>query len=249
MKVTQEQYERDLKRPLLEMGYKEDDVDSFEYHPYLCTNLNLDNSCCSNLAEVGKLNHNRYFIDHYNPELFLALAAMTDAEYGIRGEYWEVDIPFFSNQLAYKSIYVSPENITFVDDNGEIRHFPIMHLCKASKELLIKMFTKKEEKMEEDTQTDKIKMAYEKATDDEKAVLRRLFPELDRNAFIGRFKMDEIADISKKLFGREHAMQIGINAHLGEYESRCFWFNGAFFEKPIVEVNKAGNYILKLHKK
>ena len=250
MKIpTQEQYERDLKRPLLEMGYKEGNVHSFERLPYLCTNVNRENLYYSNLREEDKLNHNRYFIDHYNPELFLALAAMTDAEYGIRGEYWVIDSPYFKKQLAYKSIYVSPENITFVDDNGEIRHFPIMHLRKASKELLIKMFNKNEEKMEENQCINFIKMAYEKANDEQRRVLMELFPELDDNVFVKRFDSSELTDISKKLFGDENAMQIGANEDLEEYKGRCFWFDGDFFEKPIVEVNKGGNYILKLHKK
>lgn len=85
MKVTQEQYERDLKEPLESIGYS------------MAKNLHrLDSDCpwiitqnCGDNDECGanQSPFNRIIVNHYNPELFLALASMTEGDKPIAGEW------------------------------------------------------------------------------------------------------------------------------------------------------------------
>lgn len=87
MRVTKDQYERDLREPLLAMGYKEVVIEKWGELPILVTNLGSAPHHLSKTRESLKTEYNRYFIDHYNPELFLAIAAMTDKESPIVGEW------------------------------------------------------------------------------------------------------------------------------------------------------------------
>jgi len=69
MACTQEQYEQDLRKPLLVMGYKESQFDRFKDFPFLINNIGGEIGYLSNSRDKDK--YNRYFIDHYNPELYL----------------------------------------------------------------------------------------------------------------------------------------------------------------------------------
>lgn len=89
MQVTREQYERDLREPLLAMGYKEKlylcwMVNSCDY---LGTNFNKEDNKIGCLSKSSIHRLNRYFIPEYNPKLFLAIAAMTDSISPIVGEW------------------------------------------------------------------------------------------------------------------------------------------------------------------
>lgn len=88
MQVTKEQYEKDLREPLLRMGYKEVCEKEWEDMPILVTNFGNTIGEVSNTSKLHKENYNRHFIDHYNPKLFLAIAAMSNIKYGIYGEWW-----------------------------------------------------------------------------------------------------------------------------------------------------------------
>ena len=91
MKVTVEQYEKDLKEPLEKLGYE---WGSYTCHnnrggglnkeyPFLSTNyMGRNNKIASDFEAAD------YHIDHYNPELFLAIAAMTEGDTPIVGEYY-----------------------------------------------------------------------------------------------------------------------------------------------------------------
>lgn len=106
MNVTAEQYQEDLRKRLLEMGYKEVTLSVFDTHPTLVTNYTKNNQLFSNLSEERAKDNNRYFIDHYNPELFLAIAAMTEYTTGGIGQWWmctEETISFKKGKL-YKQI-------------------------------------------------------------------------------------------------------------------------------------------------
>jgi len=87
MIVTEEQYLRDLKEPLKKLGY-DIAVENDRGDLLLFTNGNGTHSygCLNSLTAVKRAN-NRFFIKHYNPKLFLALAAMTEGEDWIVGEY------------------------------------------------------------------------------------------------------------------------------------------------------------------
>lgn len=72
MKVTEEQFNADLRQPLEKLGYRT--FMTFDA-PHLCNNFNGTDGLCK-MTHFFK-DHNRHFIDHYNPKLFLALASLT----------------------------------------------------------------------------------------------------------------------------------------------------------------------------
>ena len=53
MRVTKEQYERDLRQPLLKMGYEEA-LSDWTLHPILTTNLIGNDSYLSNIRDYRK---------------------------------------------------------------------------------------------------------------------------------------------------------------------------------------------------
>lgn len=149
MQVTEEQYERDLIEPLKKLGYSTENINyDWDFNNILVTNYS------SNIGNLTNVNgnttlHNRHFIDHYNPQLLLALAAMTDEKDGIAGEYWlryvcNNDSDFTKNQI-YKAIRPINQELAFIDNSGDEngRH-PYNHsyFRKATKEELINHFTK-----------------------------------------------------------------------------------------------------------
>ena len=87
MRVTKEQYKRDLGEPLLVMGYKEVSISEWDERPILVTNYLGEIGNMTNGTRRSKDNFNRYFIHEYNPEFFLAIAAMTKGENPIVGEW------------------------------------------------------------------------------------------------------------------------------------------------------------------
>ena len=89
MDCTRQQYEEHLRDALLKMGYKEVD---FGYNTNLL-NIVVNNykytlGDVSNLGEDSKSDNSRLYLGSFNPELFLAYAAMTDKEFGGYGEWW-----------------------------------------------------------------------------------------------------------------------------------------------------------------
>lgn len=102
MQVTKEQYERDLREPLLSMGYEEySGGGDWEIGDALVTNFDNKNGVVLNVADYRKSRNNRYFIDHYNPQLFLAIAAMTKGEIPIVRE-WFVYTDYVVERAGYK---------------------------------------------------------------------------------------------------------------------------------------------------
>lgn len=142
MKVTQEQYEKDLKQTLLDLGYY---VTSYPYNSdLLATNWAgmVSKATWFYYYEDGTRNaHNRYFIDHYNPELFLALAGMREGDQIHVGEFM---MGIDDGQLL---------KITSVDvkDDLSIGAFSSNYVqeCwrKATKKEIIDFFTKPLEEM------------------------------------------------------------------------------------------------------
>ena len=88
MEVTQKQYENDLKIPLEKLGYNCDKCINFNKYPILYANYSsyFDNEMASGLKSNIDYN-NGSFLDSYNPELFLALAAITEGDEWVKGEY------------------------------------------------------------------------------------------------------------------------------------------------------------------
>jgi hypothetical protein len=149
MQVTQTQFEKDLKGPLLRMGYKINDTD-FDKYPILVSNLDEKEGSIGYAIEERKDSAGRTFIDHYNPELFLVLAAMTDEKCGIAGEWWTKSGEFGEGFTAGR-LYRAGGSIdrlgVFKGDNGATNGFypnNLKYFRKATKEELIAHFTKEQ---------------------------------------------------------------------------------------------------------
>ena len=152
MLTTEEQFRKDLEIPLKEMGYKwmgiYDIKNSINTRwKYLCTNYSdIDTG-------IGCINYtdSRYFIEDYNPELFLALAAMTDSQYGVKGEYWKFTGIFLSEEnFTTNKLYKANRSLNntgaFIGDNNNLNGYwgvnNLKFFVKATKEELIKHFSK-----------------------------------------------------------------------------------------------------------
>lgn len=84
MRCTEEQF-NGIKDKLDEMGYNTKVVWYLDTCDYLCTNFG-GNDKDVNFSSTNIFQPNLF--DEFNPALFLALAAMTDKEDGIKGEWW-----------------------------------------------------------------------------------------------------------------------------------------------------------------
>lgn len=134
MQVNKEQFNY-LKKELNKLGYEifgDNEVTS--RWNIICTNMNNQHNHCILLGYANKEEKNRYFIDHYNPELFLALAAMTDSEYYHLGEYYVNSKGIFFNLKDIKESLNTKEHYINEYDTRP-----------ATKDELIAGFTKKEE--------------------------------------------------------------------------------------------------------
>lgn len=162
MQVIQEQFEQDLQGPLTKMGYKFADCTISSTYPLIVTNYNWQQGVVSSVVETVKHERDRYFIDNYNPELFLALAAMTDEEFGIAGEWWICkrnpsdeffhDKPFFHGKL-YRSMAPVSNRCAFINEYGKSDgHYPnnLRDFRKATKQEIINWFTREGNNMPTD---------------------------------------------------------------------------------------------------
>lgn len=146
MQCTEEQFNKDLKSELEKIGYKNVDYGPLsEDQSYLVTSNNS-----KFLANQSKGLFGQYFIEKYNPELFLALAAMTDKEDGNYGEYWKNILGkggFNQNDLykQYTNSLEQPMAFGYIGGYAtEGKDANFKHFVKATKEEIINFFTKKE---------------------------------------------------------------------------------------------------------
>lgn len=146
MNCTAEEYYK-LKEPLEVMGYKVS-YSSSSYTKKLCIVNNasgdMGDAICMDASAINTM-LKRYHITEYNPELFLALSAMTDAKYGIAGEWWFclIGSDRFTHGKLYKSISFLNDRYALID-NGGINNGYCPHnlerFRKATKEEIIAHF-------------------------------------------------------------------------------------------------------------
>lgn len=134
MKVTQEQYEKDLKQGLLDLGYIFDSTLNLPWghREFLITNCAGVNESVSNVSESNIRSNRRYFINHYNPELFLALAGMRGGDQIHVGEFMiNKGEPGYLYEKICKITSVDAEDDFYVQESWR----------KATKEEIINWFT------------------------------------------------------------------------------------------------------------
>lgn len=131
MRVTEEQYLRDLREPLLAMGYREERISGFSHCPIINNNYASKMGVVSNTGGICKEDFNRHFIPEYNPEYFLAVASMTNEELGIVGEWWEC-IENSSDQFTLNKLYkcetFSCGTPDFINEDGDLNGY----YCRGS---------------------------------------------------------------------------------------------------------------------
>lgn len=148
MQVTQGQYEKDLRQGLLDLGYVVDHVTADESLNLLVTNWGNVDGVVYFVLHNSKWSNGRHFIDRYNPELFLALAAMRERDEPYPGEYFkvisdEMELYHLKKNHLYKVKHTDrSNNLTYGYLNKDYRK----HLYrKATKEEVIDWFTKPQE--------------------------------------------------------------------------------------------------------
>ena len=147
MVVTEEQFNKDLKQPLLEMGFENRTWGIWDDYRYKELWTNKKSKTLGNY--FIDISGPYYKIKNYNPELFLALAAMTNNEKGNIGEYWY----FFGEQAElfkkgglYKQIEPEINNsFALLDDNDTQNGFcgqNLQKFRKATVEEIMEKFNK-----------------------------------------------------------------------------------------------------------
>ena len=164
MQVTKEQYEKDLREPLLRMGYLEHALGEWMTASILVTNYGNTGFYISNTINEYKKRHNRYFIPEYNPKLFLVIAAMSNVKYGIYGEWWYCikDVKMSSDgRIEYNKdkLYMGLDNERIVNNSRDENHYwrgdyRFEHFRKATLQELITNFTTKENIMKKEITTE-----------------------------------------------------------------------------------------------
>lgn len=128
MQCTQEQF-KELEKELYNLGYKlSRNTYTGRAANLVVSNFGGENGYYGRAASDTAEAHGRYYIDHYNPELFLALAAMSDHPMGLEDEYY-IDIEYGLHIQKKYIVATLP------------KHTPMR---KATKEELIAHFTKKQ---------------------------------------------------------------------------------------------------------
>jgi ribosomal protein S6 len=241
MRVTREQYEKDLRKPLLSMGYEEAVITSFSNTPILVNNYGGKNGILSNTnGEAAKI-ENRHFIPNYNPEYFLAVAAMTNEELGIVGEWWKCVVNYseqFTTNKLYKCERFRGDTPDFIDDEGDLngyygRELHLLNLKKATLSDLIAHFepkinTNNTSTMTELTQQEKDTLA-KLITKDNEAIFEKLGIKKDKNPIkVMQSKEDfkeemlnylTIAHHSARAIGKSELIRRVIVVH-GKYQNK-----------------------------
>lgn len=120
--------------------------------------------CTPSHSRVGK----NTLIEPYNPELFLALAAMTDDPEGIKGEWWVCTAGDMSGGFTKGGCYqqVTPDMThlrAFRDNNGIANGWGVnnlTHFRKATKEELMAQFQPKADSQQTDNQPNMKQFAW-----------------------------------------------------------------------------------------
>ena len=99
MNCTKEQYENYLKDELLKMGYKEYGLDWGYNESIIVNNWAGFMGDLASLNPTIKTDNGRLYLGSFNPELFLALAAMTDNPTGNYREIFTNGIKFITYPL------------------------------------------------------------------------------------------------------------------------------------------------------
>lgn len=139
MRVTEKQYSGDLKYQLIALGYTDEFVYELNDYPFVQSGYGNAHDEVGSTDEDGLIAD--YFIEGYNSELFLALAAMTEGEDPIVGEYFKCLKGSIMNDegalVKVTSYNGSHKDTTFDERPSFTSSYSRLHYRKATKEELI----------------------------------------------------------------------------------------------------------------
>lgn len=183
MQCSQEQFEIDLKEPLEKLGYNYYRLFDFKECPIIATNY-MGQNMFSNTSWNFEVANNRHFIDHYNPQLFVALASMTDEPNGILGEYYtNIRRDKFTKKTSETQNSLIIDNIWLKATKEEL----IAHLTKKAREYSSPLI----EELLEDKNYAEISLRIE-------GVLTRFIAEKEYQSTIN-FYENEVTELSNKI--------------------------------------------------
>lgn len=133
METPHEMSFNSLGEKLQDLGYTPMCIVNYHAAPYMVTNANNHHDGYTNAGSNMRHERGRYFIPEYNPELFLALAAMTTGDDWIVGEYL-VCINGHNKIFKYKRLEGANSDEGWADNNQKHTY------RKATKEELIQHF-------------------------------------------------------------------------------------------------------------
>lgn len=134
MKCNQQQFES-VKDGLEKMGYEVSEIHSFSIYPYLANDYLGNNRRISNVLALNANHPSRIVIETFNPDLCLALAAMSKGDTIFEGEWFYADCCGLVGKYAEELVGKSADEIHKVHP-------------KATASQLIEHFTKQDSKPE-----------------------------------------------------------------------------------------------------
>jgi hypothetical protein len=155
MKIpSYEAFLSDLHQQLVSMGYEisQDfkNVEKYKDYPYLFLTTNYENYH-NRISATFANQKNILFLENYNPDLFLAIAAMSEQEQGVLGEYWMLCSEQQSNgvvEVICKSAAFTSIGTPMFDIENTSMFFNIKSKRKATLEEILEYF-KHKSKLEE----------------------------------------------------------------------------------------------------
>lgn len=145
MVVTKEQFEADLRKPLEDLGYSIASVSSFTDYPLLFVRGESINNIDFTIVFTSERNSST-FIDHYNPELLIALASMREGDEPHVGEWFKVLKDWKDEGVSWRKGELI--KVTSINDHSPVGKGVLCsgydrdYYTKASKEDIILHFTK-----------------------------------------------------------------------------------------------------------
>jgi len=142
MVITQDQFDKDLEFQLNALGYRKGFNTQVSYGVNILVNNSKGRLGKISIVRKGVVNHfGRHFIDHYNPELFLALSAMSETSQLFCGEYVRIDKAIDLLKVLDSS---DLDNVKVSSHADCFLKIPRSYLVKATAAEIIQHFTKKE---------------------------------------------------------------------------------------------------------
>ena len=243
MSCTEEQYKNYLMDEISKIGYKEVCIGQWEDNEVILNNYLGETGEVGNSGRLSVKDYGRTYYKEFNAPLFLAIAAMTDKEYGGYGEHW-TPIDERCNWTVgklYKAIRPVNKEGALVDDRGSQNGFsmaPFKNIRKATKDEIIKYYTNTvmESKTFETTRED-MKSIYNIACSDWKTKIEGMIKDYQESPFSNNVTLPE--RVVKLMFEAATPIQlVTLEKVFPEFRKDNNAFVGEFDSSVLEDINK-----------